>query len=232
MRVFWCFAGVLLVGCASQKMATTGPVQVVSAQQLPAPERDDQVALLRPSLVGPFDTLTIEVVGIETLSREVVVDAGGRISLPVAGVVDVARKTPDEVAAIVEQRLRAGYVRNPQVIANIKFVESQNVTVDGAVTKPGIYKINGDMTMMRAVARAEGLTDKARERHVVIFRKVGGREMAGVYDLEAIRLGAYGDPKIYPNDVILVGTSRARGLFPQLLQAGATLASPLVLLLR
>ncbi len=232
MRLIWCLVGLLAVGCSSPKMAASGPVGVVSAGQLPAPLPDDQVATARPHLIGPSDTLVVEVVGISDLSREVRVDSDGRIALPVAGIVEVGRKTPAEVATLVTQRLSAGFVRNPQVIVNVKEVESQTVTVDGGVTRPGIYAINGDMTMMRAVARAEGLSNSARERHVVIFRKVGGREMAALYDLQAIRLGAYGDPRVYPNDIVVVGTSQARTLFPQLLQTGAALLSPLVLLLR
>lgn len=232
MRLIWCFMGLLAVGCSSPKMATNGPVGVVSAAGLPVPSRDDQVATTRPHLIGPFDTLVVEVVGISDLSREVRVDSDGRIALPVAGTVEVGRRTPAEVAGLVTERLLAGYVRNPQVIVNVKDIESQTVTVDGAVTRPGIYPVKGDMTMMRAVARAEGLTNNARERHVVIFRKVGGREMAALYDLQAIRLGAYADPRVYPNDIVVVGSSQARQLFPQLLQTGAALLSPLILLLR
>lgn len=232
MRLIWSLAGLLAVGCASPKMIDTGKVGIVAPGELPAPERADQVALDRANLVGPLDTLIVEVVGIPDLSREVKVDAGGQIALPVAGAIEVARKTPAEAAAIIAARLRDGYVRNPQVLVNFKEIASQTVTVDGAVTRPGIYAIVGDMTMMRAIARAEGLGNTARERHVVVFRKVGGREMAALYDLQAIRLGAYADPRIYPNDIVVVGSSQARLLFPQLLQAAATLASPLILLLR
>lgn len=232
MRLMWCFLGLLAAGCSAPKMASNGAVGVVSASELPAPSRDDQVAAARAHVIGPFDTLVIEVVGIADLSREVRVDSDGRISLPIAGVVDVGRKTPAEVADLVTARLRAGFVRNPQVIVNVKEIESQTVTVDGGVNRPGIYPIKGDMTMMRAVARAEGLNNSARERHVVIFRKVGGREMAALYDLQAIRLGAYADPAVYPNDIVVVGSSQARQLFPQLLQTGAALLSPVILLLR
>jgi polysaccharide biosynthesis/export protein len=232
MRLLWCLLGLLAVGCTAPRMATSGKVEVAQASDLPAPTREDQVAIARPNLVGPFDTLTVEVVGIENMTRDVVVDAEGRISLPIAGLIDVGRKTPSEITDIITQRLRAGYVRNPQVVVNLKEVESQSVTIDGGVRKPGLYKITGDMTMMRVVARAEGLSDSARDRHVVIFRKVGGHDMAAVYDLQSIRLGYYSDPAIYPNDVVVVGTSSARQLFPQLLQAGVGLLSPLVLLLR
>ena len=115
---------------------------------------------------------------------------------------------------------------------NVREIVSRTVTVDGAVTRPGIFPVTGQMTMMRAVARAEGTSDKARERHVVIFRTVGGNRMAALYDLEAIRLGVYADPRVYPNDVVVVGKSRASLLFPQILQAASLISTPLLLLIR
>jgi polysaccharide export outer membrane protein len=113
----------------------------------------------------------------------------------------------------------------------LKELVSQVVTVDGAVKQPGIYPADGRMTLMRAVARAQGITDSAKTNHVVLFRTVGGRQMAALYDLRAIRLGAYPDPKMYPDDVLVVDESRASKLFPQLLSAAGILLTPLVYIL-
>lgn len=232
MRVVVCLACLLVASCAAPKMATNGAVGVVTSGDLPAPAPADQIGVEAQHLVGPFDTLAVEVFAVPELSREVRVDANGRISLPVVGELDVAGKTPGELQSAIVTRLRAGYVRNPQVTVNVRETVSRTVTVDGAVTRPGIFPITGQMTMMRAVARAEGTSDKARERHVVIFRTVGGNRMAALYDLEAIRLGIYEDPRVYPNDVVVVGKSRASLLFPQILQAVSLISTPLLILIR
>ena len=87
------------------------------------------------------------------------------------------------------------------------------------------------MTLMRAIARAGGTSDFADATHVVVFRTVEGRPMAALYDLRAIRLAAYQDPDVYPNDVIVVGESQARRIFPQILQASGLLLTPVVALL-
>ena len=213
-------------------MATNGAVGVVASGDLPAPASLDQIGVEATHIVGPFDTIAVEVFGVPELSREVKVDANGRVSLPVVGELDAAGKTPAELQSTIVSRLRAGYVRNPQVTVNVREIVSRTVTVDGAVTRPGIFPVTGQMTMMRAVARAEGTSDKARERHVVIFRTVGGNRMAALYDLEAIRLGVYADPRVYPNDVVVVGKSRASLLFPQILQAASLISTPLLLLIR
>ena len=185
----------------------------------------------RAHLVGPFDRLSVEVLGLPDLSRQVQVDASGQIALPLAGSVDVIGKTPDQLARLIEERLQASYVRDPRVTVSIVETVSQVVTVDGQVRAPGMYPVGGRMTLMRAIARAQGTTEFARTSHVVVFRTVEGQQMAALYDLRAIRLGAYEDPQVYPNDVVLVGESSVRRLFPQILQASTLLLTPLVTLL-
>jgi len=87
------------------------------------------------------------------------------------------------------------------------------------------------MTLMRAIASAQGTSEVANTNHVVVFRQVGGQQMAALYDLRAIRLGAYADPQVYTNDVIVVDESNARRLFPQILQAIGIAMAPLVAVL-
>ena len=56
--------------------------------------------------------------------------------------------------------------------------------------------------------------------------------MAALYNLRAIRSGAYGDPEVFANDVVVVGDSKARRMFKDALQILPTLTSPLILLLQ
>jgi polysaccharide biosynthesis/export protein len=234
MRLFPTLCAFAVAGCSTSApdMLNTGRVGIVDAGNLPAPNPTDIVASQRrPYVVGPLDKLTVEVMGIEDLTREVVVDPNGFIALPIAGSINVAGMTPAEIAAEVERRLAEGYVREPKVAVGMTETMSQLVTVDGEVGTPGIYPVVGRMTLMRAVARAGGTTEFADTNHVVVFREVGGQPMATLYDLRAIRLGAYEDPEIYPNDVLHVGESRASRLFPQIVTAAGILLTPLVTIL-
>ncbi len=63
---------------------------------------------------------------------------------------------------------------------------------------------------------------------MVILRTVQGRKMAGLYNIGAIRRGAYDDPSIYANDVIVVGDSPQRHLFRDFVSVAPLLAAPLV----
>jgi polysaccharide biosynthesis/export protein len=211
----------------------TEQVKVVDSSALPAPELTDLFQQNRPYLIGPFDKLTIDVFGIEELSnKEVQTDAGGRISFPLAGIVEAAGRTPAELEDMIEGRLRGSFVRNPQVTVNLKETVSQMVTVDGEVREPGLYPVVGKMTLMRAVATAKGGTEYAKFDDVVVFRTVNGQKMAALYNLKAIRRGMYSDPEIFANDVVVVGDSSARRLFKDALQVLPAVLSPIILLLR
>jgi polysaccharide export outer membrane protein len=200
---------------------------------MPPPQREDLTASDRPYLIGPFDRLSIDVFGIDELKdRKVQIDASGRLSFPLVGVVEASGKTPAELAALLRERLSASYIKNPQVTVNLEETVSQVITVDGEVREPGLYPVIGRMTLMRAVARAKGLGEFARQDDVVVFRTVDGRKLAALYNLQAIRRGNYVDPEVFANDVIVVGDSKARRMFKDVLLAAPLLTTPLIIALQ
>lgn len=226
-------AAVALSGCAGrQALESTDRLTVVTGTSaLPAPDRQDLTAADRPSLIGPLDTIQVDVFNVPDLSREMQVDASGRISMPLAGTIDARGKTAGELANAVEAALRERYVRNPEVTVNIKSSVSQVVTVDGQVVEPGLYPVNNQMTLLRVIASAKGLTEFAKQDDVVVLRTVNNRKMAGLYNLTAIRGGTYDDPPIYANDVVVVGDSPQRRLFRDFVSLAPLLAAPLIAVL-
>lgn len=225
---------VALVGCASGPRVFGGApgISVVQGSQaLPAPQAVDVSYAVRPYSIGPFDQLDISVFGSDEFDLEIQADAGGNITVPLLGSIRAAGLTPGELATTIEDGLRGRYFRDPQVTVNLKETESQLVTVDGSVKRPGLFPVVGRMTLMQAIARAEGTTEFARVEDVVIFRTVGQQKLAGVYNLGAIRLGRYDDPEIFANDVVVVGDSPRRRFLKDVLTLGPALLSPVILLL-
>ncbi|MFZ3484848.1 polysaccharide biosynthesis/export family protein [Sphingomonas sp. 3-13AW] len=221
-------------GCGSpEPIQSSGSLTVVPDNTvLPPPDRSDLTAADRPALIGPLDTIEVSVFGIPDLDREMQVDASGRIAMPLAGTVDARGKTAEELANAIEAALRDHYVRNPQVTVNIKSSVSQVVTIDGSVVEPGLYPVTNQMTLMRVIASAKGMTEFARVEDVVILRTVDSRRMAGLYNVAAIRRGAYEDPPVYANDVIVVGDSPQRRLFRDFVSVSPILAAPLIAVLQ
>jgi polysaccharide export outer membrane protein len=221
----------VLPSCSSPGLVDTGKVAIATPEALPPPSVSDLTDGTRPHYVGAFDEISVDVLGLPELSRQVRVDASGHVSLPLAGSIDVTGKSPEEIATMIEGRLRDTYLKDPRVSVAITETVSQTLTVDGQVRAPGIYPVLGRMTLMKAIASAQGTSDIADPNHVVVFRQVNGQQMAALYDLRAIRLGAYQDPLVYTNDVIVVDESNARRLFPQILQAVGIAMTPLVAIL-
>lgn len=214
-------------------ITSTASLQVVEGSAaLPAPDRQDLVAADRPALIGPLDSIQVDVFNIPELSRELQVDANGRVFMPLVGEVDASGKTARELAQTIETALRANYVREPEVTINIKSSVSQVVTIDGQVQMPGLYPVTNQMTLMRAIASAKGFTEFAKEESVVILRTVNGQRMAGLYNVGAIRRGVYEDPLVYANDVVIVGDSPQRRMFRDLIALSPLLASPIIAILQ
>lgn len=222
-----------LAGCANEPRLgeTSQPMSVTKLTDLPPPGGTDLVAGTTPYRIGPLDKLDIAVYGMPELSNTFQTDAAGNLSMPLVGEIDASGKTPKELAQAIDQRLRGVYVRDPQVTVNLKETTSQVFTVDGQVGQPGSYPAIGNITLMRAVANARGASEYARLDDVVVFRTVDGKSLAALYNLGAIRRGLYPDPKIYANDMIIVGDSKARRMFQQFLQIAPLLTTPLVLAL-
>lgn len=222
-----------LPACAGDQPALTPGAHLVvtNDRDLPAPSGADVAQSSREYRIAPFDQLKINVFGINELNQTIRADAAGNVSLPLAGTINGAGLTLDEFTGRLRSRL-SRYVRAPQVSVNLEETTSQSVTVYGQVQQPGQFPIVGKMTLLRAVALARGATDVANLQEVVVFRTVGGRDMAALYNLEAIRRGTYRDPDIYTNDVIAVGDSASRRLFRDVLQASPLLVTPIVVLLQ
>ena len=208
-------------------------IALTADTSLPAPTRTDLVAPSRASLIGPADSISVEVFGVPDLTtRELLVDAGGGITLPLVGSLQVAGMTPSEISRLIADRLRGRYVRNPDVVVNLRTSVSQTVTVEGAVTTPGLYPVTNQTTLLRAIAAAKGVQDGAKLDDVVILRTVNNRRMAGLYNLSAIRAGQYADPAVYASDEIIVGDSPSYRLVRQLLAVTPLLIGPLIAILQ
>lgn len=215
------------VGGDPQILIAESGVLPTPATRAPSLDTDDFVYPL-----GPFDKLTLDVFGMPELSiKEMLVDPNGSISIPLAGSISVKGKTVAQVEGEVRDLLRENYIREPKVSINLIESVSNSITVDGQVRKPGIFPVAKGLTLMSAVALAQGTTNDARLDEVVVFRTVDGQRYAALYNLGAIRSGNYVDPAIYAGDLVMVGDADSKRLFKDLLTALPAILTPIVILL-
>jgi len=187
---------------------TAAPQSGSAADQAPASSQNlatPIVSLGKDYRVGPNDLLEIEVLDLDNVKRTVRVNAAGAISLPLIGAVIVAGLTAQQAETHLADRYREKYLQNPQVSVFVKEFTTERITIDGAVMKPGIYPLTGQITLLRALALAGGFGAIADSSEVRLFRvnEKGERQVA-VYDVEMIRSGKSDDPSIKGDDLIVV----------------------------
>ena len=164
-------------------------------------------------VVGPLDVLEISVFKVPELSKSVQVANTGTINLPLVGEVAAAGKTAAEIEKDLTQQLGAKYLKSPQVTVYVKEHNSQRVTVEGAVRKPGVYPIRGTLSLLQLIATAEGLDKDLYSKDVTVFRTVDGQRTPQVFDIDAIREGKVDDPPLRQGDLVVVDTSAGKTAF-------------------
>lgn len=156
--------------------------------------------------IGPGDTLDITVFKVAELTKSAQVSEAGTITYPLVGEVPTAGKTPREVERDLTGMLGSKYLQKPQVSVFVKEFNSQRVTIEGAVKRPGVFPIQGSLSLLQAVALAQGM-DPVADDTVLIFRQSEGKRAAARFDVAAIRKGDAEDPQLQAGDVIVAGTS-------------------------
>ena len=198
----------ILAGCAAPKrdLATAAAARMTDPVTLQGATPD---ATGSGYQIGATDLLNISVFQVPDLSFEKVrVDVSGSVQLPLIGSVQAAGRTPDQLAQEIQNRLADRFLQDPQVTITVDEAASQKVTVDGAVSKPGVYHMRGQTSLLQAVAMAEGPTEVADLRSVAVFRTTPSGRMVAVFDLAAIRNAEAPDPMLLGDDIVVVDTSR------------------------
>jgi len=113
--------------------------------------------------IGAGDLLHIDVFDVPELSRDVRVSNLGEISFPLIHErIRAAGATTFQLEQKIQDVLRqSGLVSDPQVSVFIKELNSQPVTIIGAVVRPMTYQVNRPMSLLELIANAGGITDGA-----------------------------------------------------------------------
>jgi polysaccharide biosynthesis/export protein len=122
--------------------------------------------------LGPGDKLRIVVFGQTGISGDYLVDANGQVTLPLVGSVPARGRTTKALERMIAERLKQGYVRDPNVTVSI--ASYRPFFILGEVTTPGQYPYVPNMTAENAVAIAGGFSPRAKKSYVELTRNMGG----------------------------------------------------------
>ncbi|WP_292228705.1 polysaccharide biosynthesis/export family protein [Brevundimonas sp.] len=168
--------GLMLVvgasGCASS------PAGAESLAAIVAPSGDEPVVVrsVPEYRLGAADKVRVNVFGEEALTGEFIVGGSGKVSLPLIGEVQAAGLTIGQFQEEIAQALRQGYINEPRVSAEV--LNYRPFYILGEVKKPGEYPYTNNLTVLNAVATAEGFSYRANTRVVYIKRADGVGEQA------------------------------------------------------
>ena len=117
-------------------------------------------------VLGPGDTLKIDLWGSVSQRLQRVVDREGRVSLPESGALQVTGKTLGAVQAEIQAVLRTQY-RDVRADVSLARIRTVRIYVVGDVLQPGAYDISALSTPLNAVLAAGGPTSRGSLRTVV-----------------------------------------------------------------
>jgi polysaccharide biosynthesis/export protein len=135
--------------------AEPAPLLPVPAAVLPGPAPGGEL----PYTLDSGDRLRVIVFGQDGLSNTYIVDATGKIALPLIGPVSARGCTTTQLARVIADRLRNGFVREPHVAIEVETYRPFFIL--GEVLAPGQYPYVPNMTVETAVAIAGGFTPRA-----------------------------------------------------------------------
>jgi polysaccharide biosynthesis/export protein len=170
-----------------------------------------QQATEAPYLIGPGDTLNINVWRNPELSMTVPVRPDGKLSTPLVEDLPASGKTASQLARDIEKEL-AKYIQNPVVTVVItSFVGpySQQIRVIGEASKPQALPYRANMTLLDVMIAVGGITDFAAGNKASILRRAGTQsEQFGVRLQDLIRAGDLtANVVMHPGDVVVIPQS-------------------------
>ncbi len=158
-------------------------------------------------VVGPGDTLNINVWRNPELSSTVPVRPDGKVSTPLVDELVAQGKTSAEIARDVEKAL-SKFVRDPVVTVIVtSFVGpySEQIRVVGEAARPQFLPYKQKMTVMDVMIAAGGLTDFADGNKATIVRAAEGNKRYSVRLQDLIKRGDISaNVEMLPGDILII----------------------------
>ena len=187
--------------CATTLLSTASPATSQQAEALP-PDAE--------YIIQVGDDLGVKFYYNSELNEEVTVRPDGRISLQLIPEAVAAGKTPAELGADLRD-LYSQELDRPAITVLVRSFSAQRIYVGGEVEKPGEQALAGPLTVLQAIARAEGAKPTARLKEVLVIRRSPeGEPVVLPVDIAKVRNGIdiSQDIHLLPYDVVFLPRTR------------------------
>lgn len=159
-------------------------------------------------VIGPGDEVLVSLWGSVDADLRLVVDRGGRITIPRVGAVQVSGVLLSELPTVVNRRV-ASVFRNFESSVALGQLRGIRVFVTGFVVRPGAYTVTSLSTVLTALLRAGGPSAAGSFRAIELRR---GAELLARFDLYDLLLNGdrSADRVLQAGDVVHVGAVGAQ----------------------
>jgi len=146
--------------------------------------------------IGAQDTLRIDVWKEPEVSRAgLPVRPDGKISLPLLNDVQATGLSPLELSKVITEGLKK-FMNNPQVTVSVMEINSRRVYVTGEVTRPGVFPLLPNMTVLQALTSSGGFTQFARTKGIYVLRNEGGKQVKYPFNYKDVIKGNHSEQNI------------------------------------
>jgi len=198
--IFLAAASLLVtVGCEEPAATVVRAEQPIPAELVGSPFDPS----IEPKyLLSASDKLLIRYPTDLTLDQEVCIRSDGKISLPYVGDIKAAGRTPESLAAEINEKTKA-VLQDPNVAVIVVEEAGRVVYVNGQVKKPGAITLRPSQTLMQSVIEAGGVTSLANVEQVLVLRTLPDD---GTYilttNLKQVLAGQAADIRLQPFDLV------------------------------
>ena len=156
-------------------------------------------------MIGPEDSLRIDVWKEPELTVSVQVRPDGKISLPLLNDVQASGFTPLQLAASMTAKLKK-YLADPQVTVVVQTIQSRRFYIMGEVSKPAGYPMLHGLTVLQALAGAGSFSQFANTKKIYILRNIDGKQVKIPFNYKEVIKGLHPEQNIElkPGDTIVV----------------------------
>lgn len=139
-------------------------------------------------LVQAGDSLQIAVWKEQDLQLEVLVRPDGGLTFPLAGEIEAAGHTVDEIRKTLESRLLK-YIPDPVVTVAVKAATGSRIFVVGKVNRPGDFPLIRPIDVLQALSLAGGATPFADVNGIRVIRRDGEQQTVFRFRYDDVRRG-------------------------------------------
>jgi polysaccharide export outer membrane protein len=234
LRIILVFC-LILVACASNKVEPPAAAKFYEPEQLGSFLGESTERQSNDYIINIGDELDVVFLYHKDLTtRDLMVRSDGRISLPYVGDVMAAGYRPMKLDSVLTKHF-SEILRDPNLSVIVRESAEKIVYVLGEVNTQGGYPFKQQVSLLQAIAFANGVKKSGKADHTVVIRREGVSRIIGVeVDVQAITRGAAlnHDFVLRNNDIIYIPKKRLYSVSDFMAAINIIIAPPIEAYLR